>query len=61
LFFWEGVRNGAKKKGRIRPNFSSSSAGLKQLVELAAILEYAYHDKDGVELEVEPIETSKCR
>jgi len=34
---------------------------LKQLVELAAILEYAYHDKDVVELEVVPIETSKCR
>ena len=50
-----------KNHGTALKNSVCSSAGLKPLVELAAILEYAYHDKDGVELEVVPIETSKCR
>jgi len=49
-----------KKHGAALKNSVCSSAGLKPLVELAAILEYAYHDKDGVELEVVPIDTSKC-
>ena len=50
-----------KNHGERLKNSVCSSVGLKPLVELGAVLEYAYHDKDGVELEVVPIETSKCR
>lgn len=49
-----------KNYGERLKNSVCSSAGLKPLLELGAVLEYAYHDKDGVELEVVSIETSKC-
>lgn len=45
---------------RMQSNVCSSS-GMQPLVKLGAVLEYAYYDKDGVELEIVPIETSKCR
>ena len=35
--------------------------GMRPLVNLGAVLEYAYHDKNGVELDVVSIETSKCQ
>lgn len=37
-----------------------SSEGMKILVKLGAVLEYAYYDRDGVELEIVSIETAKC-
>lgn len=45
---------------RMRGNVCSS-AGMQPLVKLRAVLEYAYYDKDGVELEIVSVETSKCQ
>jgi hypothetical protein len=45
---------------RIRNNVCST-AGMQPIIQLGATLEYAYYDKDGVELEIVKIETSKCK
>lgn len=45
---------------RLRANVCSTE-GMRPLVELGAILEYAYYDKAGFELEVVPIETVLCQ
>ena len=37
-----------------------SSEGMKILVKLGAVLEYAYYDRVGIELEIVSIETAKC-
>ena len=44
---------------RMRNNVCSSE-GMKILVKLGAVLEYAYYDRDGIELEIVSIETAKC-
>lgn len=41
-------------------NSVCSAEGMKALVKLGTVLEYAYYDKDGVELEVVFIDTAKC-
>jgi hypothetical protein len=38
-----------------------TAEGMRPVVKLGAVLEYAYHDKNGVELDVISIETSKCQ
>jgi len=50
-----------KNHGARLRNSVCSSADMKPLVELGAILEYAYHDRDGIEIEIISIETSRCR
>ena len=49
-----------KEIGNNMQNNVCSSDGMKSLVKLGVILEYAYYDKDGVELEVVSVETAKC-
>ena len=44
---------------RLRNNVCSTE-GMRPLVDIGAVLEYAYYDKDGFELEVVPVETVKC-
>ena len=38
-----------------------TAEGMRPLVKLGAVLEYEYHDKHGVVLDVISIETSKCQ
>ncbi len=38
-----------------------TSAEMKVLINIGAILEYAYYSKDGAELEVFPIHLSNCK
>lgn len=45
--------------GRIKSNVCTSD-GMLPLVRLGVLIEYAYHDKNGVEIEVIPVETSQC-
>lgn len=37
-----------------------TTEGMKILVKLRAILEFAYYDKNGVELEIVSIDTARC-
>ena len=37
-----------------------TTEGMKILVRLRAVLEFAYYDKNGVELEIVSIDTARC-
>ena len=51
---------GAEHGDRLHSNVCSTE-GMRPLVKLKAVLEYAYYDKDGAELEVVPIDTATCQ
>jgi len=44
---------------RLRANVCSSE-GMRSLVDLGVILDFAYYDSEGFELEVVRVETVKC-
>lgn len=59
--FAEVEKNSIKKNyGTRLRNSVCSSVDLKPIVELGVIMEYAYYDRDGIELEIVSVETSKC-
>ena len=51
---------GAQHGDRLNSNVCATE-GMRPLVKLRAVLEYAYYDKDGAELEVVRIDTAKCQ
>jgi hypothetical protein len=50
----------SKSDGERIKNNVCTSAGMLPLVRLGVLIEYAYYDKNGVEIEVIPVQTSQC-